>query len=143
MRLLRCIVAGAAATVVASSLAGCASVTEGSTQPISIATAPVSGATCTLSNAVGKWTLVTPGTAIVAKSQTVLKIVCVKDGGQEGTGYLTPRVPASALIGMMMPYAGVVSAAVDGSTGAGNEYPDSLLINMKENVPLAPPAAQK
>ena len=116
-------------------LEGCASVAEGSTQPIMVSTAPVSGATCTLTNTRGKWSVVTPGSVVVQKSSSVIKADCVKDGWRDGIGYLTPRVPAMAQVGMVMPYVGILSAAVDGSTGAANEYPSSIEISMKAVVP--------
>jgi len=99
-----------------------------------VVTTPVSGATCTLSNTQGKWSVVTPGSVTVQKSTSVIKIVCMKDGWQNGVGYLSSRVPAMAQAGMMLPYVGILSAAVDGSTGAGNEYPSSITISMKEVV---------
>ena len=127
----------AAAMALGCAVSGCASVAEGNTQPITVATAPIAGATCTLSNTRGKWSVVTPGTVIVEKSNSVIKAVCVKDGWQDGAGYLTPHVPAMAMVGMMMPYVGLVSAAVDGSTGAGSVYPSSLLVSLKEMPPPA------
>lgn len=124
----------AAAMAFGCALSGCASIAEGSTQPIMVVTTPVSGATCTLSNTQGKWSVVTPGSVTVQKSTSVIKIVCMKDGWQNGVGYLSSRVPAMAQAGMMLPYVGILSAAVDGSTGAGNEYPSSITISMKEVV---------
>lgn len=130
-----------AAAFCAAGATGCASVTSGSTQPIFVATNPVAGATCTLSNGRGRWSVVSPGSVTVEKSVTVIKAVCTKPGWQDGVAYLTPRVPAMAQAGMMLPYVGIVSAAVDGSTGAGNEYPDAVAIAMKENQPVAAAAA--
>lgn len=132
----------AAMMACACAQSGCASIAEGTTQPIMVSTTPVAGATCTLTNTQGKWSVVTPGVVTVAKSASVMKAVCVKDGWQNGTGYLTARVPGWAQAGMMMPYVGIVSAAVDGSTGAANEYPSSVMVSMKEVVPTpsaAPP----
>jgi hypothetical protein len=142
-----------AATIVATlaamcALPGCASVTEGTTQQIAISTTPISGATCAISNTLGQWTVVTPGTVEVRRSESVLRARCSKDGWQDATGYLSSRVPALAQAGMMMPYVGLLSAAVDGSTGAANEYPALLSVPMKPapSVPQTsavqiPPAA--
>lgn len=146
------VAAFAAAIGMGCALSGCASVTEGSTQSIAVTTTPVSGASCVLSNTRGKWTVVTPGTAIVEKSVTTLKAVCSKEGWQDAKAYLTPGVPVAAEIGMMLPYVGILSAAVDGSTGAANKYPGAVLITMKPptagtpsqaNATTTPAAAQK
>jgi len=118
-------------------LSGCASVTSGTTQQIRAATTPVSGAACTLTNSRGQWSVVSPGSVEVGKSATVLKIVCVKSGYQDGVAYLTPGVPTVAQVGMLLPYVGILSAAVDGTTGAANQYPSSADISMKESVPAA------
>jgi hypothetical protein len=94
-----------------------------------------------LSNARGTWTVVTPGTATIEKSVTVVKVVCSKSGWQNALAYLTPGVPTAAQIGMMLPYVGIVSAAVDGSTGAANKYPESVVISMKAAVQADPAPA--
>jgi hypothetical protein len=139
MRFLLC----GAALAAAGALFGCASIAEGTTQPIMVMTTPVSGATCTLTNTQGKWSVVTPGSVVVKKSASVMKAVCVKDGWQQGTGYLAARVPGLAQAGMMVPYVGILSAAVDGSTGAANEYPSMIEVSMKQTTtaPSATPPA--
>ena len=117
---------------------GCASIAEGTTQPIYVSTTPA-GADCVLSNTRGKWSVVSPGAVVVKKSESVLKASCSKAGWQVAIAYLTPKVPTSALIGMMLPYAGLVSAAVDGSTGSGNQYPGTVSLAMKPSATeLAP-----
>jgi hypothetical protein len=130
-----CILCRAAPAVLAVLLSGCATVVEGSTQPIYVATTPQPDADCTVSNSRGIWYLTSPGTVVVAKSESVLKVLCKKSGWQDGTAYLTSRVPTSAMVGMGLPYVGIISAAVDGSTGASNLYPNTVSIAMKPAVP--------
>ena len=125
----------AAPAALAMLLSGCASVVEGSTQPIFVSTQPQPDADCTVSNSRGIWHLTSPGTVVVAKSESVLKVLCKKDGWQDGTAYLTSRIPTSAMVGMSLPYVGIISAAVDGSTGATNLYPKTVTITMKQAPP--------
>ena len=59
-------------------LTSCASTMSGSTQNITV-TSNVQGATCTLSNDKGSWTLTTPGSAIISSSRVNLALTCVKE----------------------------------------------------------------
>jgi hypothetical protein len=128
----------AATLPLAPVLAGCASVTEGSTQPVFVTTAPETGATCTCTNNRGSWTLVTPGTVVVKKSESVLAIHCSKAGWKDGTEYASGRISTAGMVGMMLPYVGLLNAAVDASTGATTKYPQAFTVQLK---PLAPPPA--
>lgn len=130
----------AAALAVASLCAGCASVMESSEQPIQVATAPESGADCRLSNDRGEWHLVSPGTVTVKKSASVLSIVCSKPGFKDAKLYASARMSTAALVGMMMPYAGLINAAVDGSSGAAQSYETAYLVNMTPLPAAAAPA---
>ena len=111
--------------------AGCASVVDGATQTVTVATVPASGAACTLSNDRGSWSVVSPGSAVIKKSESVLAIVCRLDGYADGKFYAAGRMSTASMIGTMMPYVGIVSSAVDASTGAVLTYPDSYLVQMK------------
>lgn len=126
--------------LLAAPLGACATVAEGSTQPIYVSTGSITGANCELSNARGTWSVTTPGSVVVAKSDSVLTAHCTKDGWRDAKDYFASKVPTSAMIGMMLPYAGIVSAAVDGSTGAANEYPDTISVTMQQIEPAAPAA---
>ncbi len=121
-------------------LAGCASAIDGSTQPITVATEPEPGADCTVSNALGQWTLTSPGTVIVKKSASVLSIHCSKPGWKDGTAYASGKISTASMVGMMLPYVGLLNAAVDGSTGAGQEYPRAYTITMKPAASASEPA---
>jgi hypothetical protein len=128
----------AAIAALAPVLAGCASVTEGSTQPVFVTTTPETGATCTCTNDRGSWSLVTPGTVVIKKSESVLAIHCSKSGWKDGTEYASGRISTSGMIGMALPYVGLLNAAVDASTGAATKYPEAFTVQMN---PLAPPPA--
>jgi hypothetical protein len=130
----------AAVFAVASLCAGCASVMEGSTQTITVATYPVSGANCIGSNDRGQWPVVSPGSVLIQKSQSVLMIVCSKPGYADGKFYASGRMSGASLISGMIPYVGMVNSMVDASTGAALTYPSSYTIEMKPLAAGAPPA---
>src|SRR5262249_5694599 len=88
----------------------------------------------------GKWTLTSPGTVVVKKSASVLSIRCSKPGWKDGTAYASGKISTAGMVGMMLPYVGLLNAAVDGSTGAGQEYPRSYIISMKPAANTAVPA---
>ncbi|HEX2593297.1 MAG TPA: hypothetical protein VHL34_17475 [Rhizomicrobium sp.] len=132
-----------AVAALAAQVAGCASAIDGATQTIMVNTEPTDGANCLLSNTRGKWEAVSPAKVIVTRSVTVLKVRCSKDG-MEGTAYLSPRVSREAMIGMALPYVGLLATAVDSSTGAANTYPDTVRVKLLTTVaaPDAPAPAQ-
>ena len=68
-------------------LTSCASTMSGSSQNITV-TSNVQGATCTLSNDKGTWTLTTPGSAVITSSRVNLALTCVKDGYINGVASL-------------------------------------------------------
>jgi len=110
---------------------GCASVINGTTEPIYLTSVPENGANCEVSNAQGSWPVTTPGTVVVKKSDSVLVVHCVKTGRRDAKEYYASKLSTSALVGAYIPYAGLVSAAVDGSSGASGEYPGAITITMK------------
>ena len=67
-------------------LTSCASTMSGSTQNITV-NSNVQGATCTLSNDKGSWTLTTPGSTIINSSRVNLAITC----GKSGAAFIYPR----------------------------------------------------
>jgi hypothetical protein len=125
----------AAIFAVASLCAGCASVVDGATQPIFVATTPVAGANCTCSNDRGSWSVVTPGSVVIKKSESVLQILCSKPGYRDGKTYAAGHMTTAGTVGMMLPYVGLINSAVDASTGAALTYPDSYSIELKPAAP--------
>ncbi len=120
---------------------GCAAVVGGASQKISVYTTPETNANCTLSNKRGSWTMTTPGTVTVERSTSTLKAVCTKAGWKDAVDYAASKQSAMALAGDLA--FGLPEAVVDGSTGAGNNYPDELDIPMKpaEAAPAQVPAS--
>jgi hypothetical protein len=118
-------------TMIAFALATSAcAVVEGDKQVISVTTVPVVGASCTLSNKRGEWTFVTPADVVVKKSTSTLRAACKKDGWKPATAYVASNPSTGAIIGTVLLF-GVVESAVDGSTGAGNDYPKAVEIHLK------------
>src|SRR5579862_1610834 len=74
----------AAVAALGIALSGCATIVEGTTQPVSVSTTPEQGAQCTLVNSQGTWYLTTPGSKTVHKTKTDLKITCNKQGYEQG-----------------------------------------------------------
>ena len=118
-----------AALLAAFALSGCATVLDGTSQPITVTTSPQNGALCTLSNPEGSWTVVTPGTVQVEKSEYDLIVHCAKAGHPDGTATIPADFSAWTLVNI--PF-GVVGIGVDAATGAWNEYPDGYHVSMSQ-----------
>ncbi len=109
-------------------LAGCATVVGSFDQPISVNAvcegAIVTGATCTLTNDKGRWTLTAPASATIRKSPGDLSISC-QSGDSTGTTQLASMSNASfanVVVG------GGVGYLVDSGTGAGFDYPAAATV---------------
>lgn len=122
---------------------GCASVVEGTTQQIAIATKPEIGAACTGSNGKGEWSVVTPGTMMVKKSATtVLTVRCTKPGWEDSIAYAAGKWSKAGIAGEIVPYVGLVNYAADMSSGAMMVYPNSITVPMRPALPQPPPISK-
>lgn len=129
----------------ALSCIGCASITGSKLQPMSVQTIldnkEVAGATCTLTNDVGKWFVTTPGSVTVNKSTGDMAVDCRTNSavGQENiVSKANGGVWGNILAG------GVVGYVVDRNTGAGFDYPSTIVVVLRkigEAIGLTPPAA--
>jgi hypothetical protein len=129
----------AALGLAAVSLSACASITKGTSQSVSINTAPVQGANCTLQNAAGTWTVVSPGAVTVPRTKHDINVRCEKTGYQAGVGTLksgTQLMSAGNLI-----LGGVIGLGVDAATGAMNDYPEQVTVTLTPDMPVSAPAA--
>jgi hypothetical protein len=111
----------------ALAVSGCATILDGTSQPIAVTTTPATGALCTLSNPEGSWSVVTPGTVVVDKSEHNLVVQCSKSGFPDGTASIPSDFSEWTLVNI--PF-GVVGLGVDAATGAWSEYPDSFQVSM-------------
>jgi hypothetical protein len=115
-------------------LTGCASITGSQEQPISVQATQgstiVSGASCTLSNDVGKWYVKTPGSVSVKKSTGDLMVECAKNdasGNEKIVSKANVNVWGNVLIG------GLIGYAIDRNSGAGFDYPEAITIKLGIN----------
>jgi hypothetical protein len=105
----------------AAVLAGCATITKGTTQSVAVNTPGVPGAQCTLnSSAIGTKVVTTPASLTLDKASDNITVVCKKECYQDGTGIIgsfTETMAAGNLIA-----GGVVGLGVDAVSGAMNRY---------------------
>ena len=115
------------AVLAAFFLQGCATITQGNDQKMTVNTDP-QGASCTLKRDGGEIAVVspTPGTAEVEKSKDDIVVRCEKSGRQPGQ-----RTVSSDFEGMTagnLVFGGVVGLGVDAASGAMNEYPSQVTL---------------
>ena len=117
---------------------GCASITGSTGQSITVATKdkgkPVIGANCELVNSRGKWTLTTPGTTDIRRSNEDLIIVCQKSGHEPGRAALVSDTKAAMFGNILL--GGGVGALLDHNSGVAYEYPPLVDILMGDSVKI-------
>ncbi|MFA9216795.1 MAG: hypothetical protein ACEQSK_06785 [Sphingomonadaceae bacterium] len=126
---------------------GCASVAGEKMQPVSVQTVfdskEIAGLGCTLSNDAGSWFLTSPASVTVHKSTGDLSIDCKKDsyvGNAIAVSKSNGAVWGNILLG------GGIGYIVDRNTGAGFDYPPTIIVNLRQldsavpvkTAPLAP-----
>jgi hypothetical protein len=109
---------------------GCATITKGSTQTVSINTPHVVGAVCTLSSSsIGNRTITAPNTVSLEKGSDNIAVHCKKECYEDGVGVIAssvePMTAGNILIG------GVVGLGVDAVSGAINKYDPEATIVMR------------
>ena len=113
-----------------ASLVGCASVTTGSHQNVSVETHPVSGAECRLSNDDGTWFVPsTPGSVTIDRAYSDLSVTCEKPGYGRGTAVVKSSTKGVAFGNIIA--GGVIGAAVDMGSGAAYDYPSLITVSLK------------
>ena len=106
-------------------LTGCASITTGQTQTISVQTPNCVGAQCTLTNDEGTYFVSsTPGSVVINKSGSQLSVTCSKEGDVSRATSASSQT--DNLIWGNILFGGVIGAAVDMNTGAAYEYPNLI-----------------
>jgi PEGA domain len=118
----------------AAALGGCASVTRGTTENISITSTPA-GAEATISGLDVPTACITP-CAIVAKRSADISITFAKPGFESEVVTLTKEVPATGAAGFAgnVLAGGLIGMGVDAVTGAAQDHKP-----MKPIGPAAPP----
>lgn len=117
-------------TVVALA-SGCASVTSGKNQALTVQAmcggTPLSGASCALSNSKGRWVVQTPGSVTIQKSYGDLAVECTKDGIKPTVGTFESSSNGGVWGNIVL--GGVIGYAIDAGSGAGFDYPQQLTIS--------------
>ena len=112
-------------------LTGCASIVSGSKQTISIETAAVKNAECSLENDKGKWFInQTPGSVVVHRSYKNLEVNCEKKGYKKSISSVKSRTIPLAFGNVIFGLGGAVGAGVDIANGAAYEYPTNIMVPM-------------
>lgn len=111
--------------IISFTFTGCANVVRGTTEPITVEAPNCPDAECTLQNKKGSWTVKTPGSIVIPRSDDPLRVTCKKDGKKvEVTA--ESGVSAGAILGDALLF-GIFSAA-NAATDAHREYPDTITV---------------
>ena len=108
---------------------GCATITKGTNQTVTVDTDP-SGATCTLTREAKTLAVVnpTPGSVSIGKSSAPIAVVCKKVDFLDAAGTLTSQFQAMTFGNVL--FGGLIGVAVDAASGATHEYDPIVTITM-------------
>lgn len=119
-------------------LSGCASITGGTQQSVSVETrkdaVAVTGAECELTNAKGKWFIASPGSTQIQRSHDPLLITCKKPDYEVGRASVesVARAGMAGMAGNFL-FGGLIGVAIDHSSGAAYDYPNLIQISMGQS----------
>jgi PEGA domain len=129
------------AAAIAMPCVGCASVTRGTTENISIASTPA-GATAEISGLDIPTACVTP-CVVQAKRNADITVTVNKDGYEAQTIPLTKEVPGTGAAGFAgnILLGGLVGMGVDAVTGAAQDHkPNPVIVTLQPLAPAPAPA---
>jgi len=127
------------AAAIAAPCVGCASVTRGTTENISISSTPA-GATAELSGLDNPTACVTPG-VVVAKRSADITVTVSKEGYEPQVIPLTKEIPGSGAAGFAgnLLVGGLVGMGVDAATGAAQDHkPNPGIVTLQPIRPGSP-----
>ncbi len=111
-------------------IGGCATITKGSMQSVSINTPHVVGAVCTLSSpSIGNRTITAPNTISIEKASYNIDVHCKKECYEDGVGVIATSVEVMTAGNILI--GGVVGLGVDALSGAINKYEPEATIEMR------------
>ncbi len=118
-----------AAALALATASGCASITKGTSQSVTVNTEPA-GANCILSRDGQQIAVVnpTPGTIQVGKASGTISILCKKTRYQDAAGTLASTFQSMTFGNII--FGGIIGVAVDASTGAMHEYPPMITVTL-------------
>jgi hypothetical protein len=122
-------------------LSGCASITSGKMQPVSVNTVNAAGddidsAKCSLLNDKGTWYVTTPGSVMIQKSYGDMTVSCKKKGVRNGIASVKSGANGGVVGNILA--GGLIGYAVDASNGAGFDYPTNITVEMGKTTVVAP-----
>lgn len=108
---------------------GCATITKGTTQTVTVSTDPT-GAVCTLTRDSKPLAIInpTPGSMPIEKGMGAIAIICKRQGYQDSAGTMTSEFQAMTFGNIL--FGGLIGVAVDAASGAMHEYPAMVTITM-------------
>jgi hypothetical protein len=108
---------------------GCATLTKGTSQTVTVNTDPP-GAVCTLTRDAKPLAVVnpTPGSISIAKSSGAIAVICKKDKFQDAAGTLSSEFQAMTFGNIL--FGGLIGVVVDAASGATHEYPPLVTITL-------------
>ena len=111
------------------SVSGCATITKGASQPVTVDTRPP-GATCSLSRGGQRFAVInpTPGSVSVEKSSSPVSVSCTRDGYLEAAGTLESRFQSMTFGNII--FGGLIGVAVDAASGAMHDYEPLVTITL-------------
>jgi hypothetical protein len=116
-----------------SPLAGCATITTGTTQPINFNSEPQQ-AECTLTRegqTLG--TVTTPGPLVIKRNASTIHVVCRKAGYEEGHVVMNSRFETASAGNFLV--GGIIGVMVDASSGANSRYESNVMVRL---TPMSP-----
>jgi hypothetical protein len=124
----------------AFAVAGCATITKGTTQMVAVNTPGAPGATCTLtSGSIGSQTVETPAAVTLQKGRDNVSVQCSKECYQDGVGVIASSVEGMAAGNILV--GGVIGLGVDAASGAMNSYVPEVQIVMAPIPGCRPPGS--
>jgi PEGA domain len=132
------------AAAIALPCVGCASVSRGTTENISIVSTPP-GATAELSGLDNPTSCVTP-CVVVAKRSADITVTINKEGYEPQVIPLTKEIPGTGAAGFAgnVLVGGLVGMGVDAYTGAAQDHkPNPVTVTLQALAPAAAPRAKK
>ena len=124
--------------VVCLFVAGCATITKGTTQMVAIDTPGVPGAVCTIQTQSGPRGVTTPGSVNLDKGSSPLPITCTKECYVAGSSIIPSGTEAMAAGNVV--FGGLIGLGVDAASGAMNKYPDMVTVAMAPDPTCRQPA---
>lgn len=121
-------------------ISGCSTLTgEGTAQSISVETMErasgdrIIDARCDLSNDEGAWTVLTPGSVMVHRSNKPLSVKCQKLGYIQDYSSVDSKTKANMWGNIIV--GGGIGALIDHNNGSAYAYPDVVRIPMRKGAP--------